>query len=104
MNQKIYGMKKLKNDKLLTYINAANIILNSAANIPWGIVADKYSLKCLYSFILIAIAFFSGTLPYFSNFKLTFGIWICTIGILYSGIVTLAAPALVKFFGVKVGS
>lgn len=103
-NQKIYGMKKIGDDKLLTYINGLNIVLNSAASIPWGIAADKYSLRFLYSITILTFAFFSASFPYFSNFKLTFAIWICMIGILYSGIITLAAPALIQFFGVTQGS
>lgn len=103
-NQKIYGMKKIQDDQFLTIVNGVAILLNSLANIPWGYVADRFSYRVSYSATIVLYGFFAATLPWTGSSKIFFAIWYNAIGILYSGVITLASPTLIQIFGIYTGS
>jgi len=103
LNFKVYGLTKVNNDHLLTYMNVISTIISSFGSIFWGILLDKIKYKSLLKIVVFLAGFFGATLPIAANYIVTFFIWYIALGVFERGIFAVMGPTLVQIFGLKMG-
>ena len=99
MNLKTYGMIKLNDDRLLTFIGGLNVILAAVSTIAWGFVADHYAIRKVLLLLVAAFIAVGVLFPLVSTSKFLFTVCVCLLGCLNSGVMTVTGPALIQYFG-----
>jgi MFS family permease len=101
LNFKNYGMTKINDDHFVSVVGMSYLTVTALGSMLWGLVADKMIFKYVYMIIMFIVGILTFTLPFVSEIKICFAIWILLIGVFNSGFAVLAGPLLIYYFGLE---
>ena len=104
VNFKVYGIQKINDDHFLLLVILISAILGALSKFVWGVLIDKYNFKYVISVCLSLGGIFTFTFCFVSSNKLLFLIWYTVITVCERGFLTIGAPALIKIFGLYIGT
>ncbi|KAM3137441.1 hypothetical protein pb186bvf_010414 [Paramecium bursaria] len=104
LNYKSYGLSKINNDQLLTWVDTCGIVVASLSNFLWGRLIDIYDFKQIFVKVFIAMGILAMLFPICIINQISFVIQYLTLSIVTKGAIVILGPGLLKIFGGDVGT
>lgn len=101
---KLFGKTHINDDRFLAIMGVVAAVFNSVGRAFWGAISDRISFKVPLCIILLCWSLLLTSFPHLPlifgpQIKVGFGIWLCGLYLLISGVLVFAPTATETLFG-----
>ncbi|RTG84675.1 uncharacterized protein DC041_0008493 [Schistosoma bovis] len=103
-SSKLFGKTHINDDRFLAIMGVVAAVFNSVGRAFWGAISDRISFKVPLCIIFLCWSLLLTSFPHLPlifgpQIKVGFGIWLCGLYLLISGVLVYAPTATETLFG-----